>query len=254
MIVSYWPKTKKGWDKNSYGYHGDDGHSFCCSGTGQTYGPTFTTGDVIGCCLNLIENTCFYTKNGFNLGIAFRDLPVFIFFFFFSFSYSISFLHSTWFNLFKTHMNMKNRVTCIRQWDCRHRPSLWRPTLASTRLSLTFSTTWKSGISRRGKRSRDFRLRRKWRTTCRRRCESSSAPIWSTTAIRQRLRRLPRVWATFSKRSSLLFVTDKVGFILFFFIFSTLVCHKFSCMWSSAKYLQEKNNCCFLLILSNEKW
>lgn len=64
-----------GWDKNSYGYHGDDGHSFCCSGTGQNYGPTFTTGDVIGCCLNLIDNTCFYTKNGFNLGIAFRDLP-----------------------------------------------------------------------------------------------------------------------------------------------------------------------------------
>ena len=75
-----------GWDKNSYGYHGDDGHSFCCSGTGQNYGPTFTTGDVIGCCLNLIENTCFYTKNGYNLGIAFRDLPVslnFEFFFLF---------------------------------------------------------------------------------------------------------------------------------------------------------------------------
>lgn len=33
-----------GWDKNSYGYHGDDGHSFCSSGTGQPYGPTFTTG------------------------------------------------------------------------------------------------------------------------------------------------------------------------------------------------------------------
>lgn len=64
-----------GWDKNSYGYHGDDGHSFCCSGTGQNYGPTFTTGDIIGCCLNLIDNTCFYTKNGYNLGIAFRDLP-----------------------------------------------------------------------------------------------------------------------------------------------------------------------------------
>lgn len=66
-----------GWDKNSYGYHGDDGHSFCCSGTGQNYGPTFTTGDIIGCCLNLIENFCFYTKNGYNLGVAFRDLPVF---------------------------------------------------------------------------------------------------------------------------------------------------------------------------------
>ncbi|PVD20735.1 hypothetical protein C0Q70_18896 [Pomacea canaliculata] len=56
-----------GWDKNSYGYHGDDGNSFCSSGTGVPYGPTFTTGDVVGCCVNLIDNTCFYTKNGVNL-------------------------------------------------------------------------------------------------------------------------------------------------------------------------------------------
>ncbi|XP_023246732.1 ran-binding protein 9 [Copidosoma floridanum] len=64
-----------GWDKNSYGYHGDDGHSFCSSGTGQPYGPTFTTGDVIGCGVNLVDNTAFYTKNGNHLGIAFTDLP-----------------------------------------------------------------------------------------------------------------------------------------------------------------------------------
>ncbi|XP_050778366.1 ran-binding protein 10 isoform X2 [Gopherus flavomarginatus] len=68
-----------GWDKHSYGYHGDDGHSFCSSGTGQPYGPTFTTGDVIGCCVNLINNTCFYTKNGHSLGIAFTDLPYGVF-------------------------------------------------------------------------------------------------------------------------------------------------------------------------------
>ena len=57
-----------GWDKCSYGYHGDDGNSFCSSGPAQPYGPTFTTGDVIGCCLNLVDNICFYTKNGVNLG------------------------------------------------------------------------------------------------------------------------------------------------------------------------------------------
>ena len=60
-----------GWDKQSYGYHGDDGHSFCSSGTGQAYGPTFTTGDIIGCGLNLIDGSCFYTKNGVHLGVAF---------------------------------------------------------------------------------------------------------------------------------------------------------------------------------------
>jgi hypothetical protein len=56
-----------GWDKHSYGYHGDDGHSFSSSGTGQPYGPTFTTGDVIGCGYNLVDRTCFYTKNGTHL-------------------------------------------------------------------------------------------------------------------------------------------------------------------------------------------
>ncbi|XP_065370292.1 ran-binding proteins 9/10 homolog isoform X2 [Calliphora vicina] len=64
-----------GWDKQSYGYHGDDGNSFSSSGHGQSYGPTFTTGDVIGCCVNFVNNTCFYTKNGIDLGIAFRELP-----------------------------------------------------------------------------------------------------------------------------------------------------------------------------------
>jgi hypothetical protein len=63
-----------GWEPNSYGYHGDDGHSFCCSGTGKLYGPTFTAGDVIGCCINFINGTCFYTKNGSHLGVAFSNL------------------------------------------------------------------------------------------------------------------------------------------------------------------------------------
>jgi hypothetical protein len=68
-----------GWDKMSYGYHGDDGHSFCSSGTGKPYGPTFSTGDVIGCGVNLVENSCFYTKNGINLGTAFTDLPPYLY-------------------------------------------------------------------------------------------------------------------------------------------------------------------------------
>ncbi|CAB4014161.1 Ran-binding 9 [Paramuricea clavata] len=64
-----------GWEKQSYGYHGDDGNSFSSSGTGKPYGPTFTTGDVIGCGVNMIDNSAFYTKNGVKLGTAFTDLP-----------------------------------------------------------------------------------------------------------------------------------------------------------------------------------
>ena len=65
-----------GWDKDSWGYHGDDGHSFEESGTGKTYGPRFSTGDVIGCCINMADKTAFYTKNGTYLGIAFRKLKI----------------------------------------------------------------------------------------------------------------------------------------------------------------------------------
>jgi hypothetical protein len=63
-----------GWEPESWGYHGDDGHSFCCQGTGKTYGPTFTTGDIVGCCINFRKGIAFYTKNGVELDTAFRDL------------------------------------------------------------------------------------------------------------------------------------------------------------------------------------
>jgi hypothetical protein len=91
-----------GWDKGSYGYHGDDGQSFCSSGPGVAYGQTFTTGDYVGCCVNFLENSCFYTLNGvsigklflnflrtinsyFHLGTSFRDIPVNNHFYYFVF-------------------------------------------------------------------------------------------------------------------------------------------------------------------------
>ena len=57
-----------GWDQISYGYHGDDGNFFASSGKGIEYGPTFTTGDVVGCGINFVTREIFFTKNGINIG------------------------------------------------------------------------------------------------------------------------------------------------------------------------------------------
>lgn len=53
-----------GWEPESWAYHGDDGKSFCCQSTGKPYGPTFTTGDIIGCGVNFMTGCAFFTKNG----------------------------------------------------------------------------------------------------------------------------------------------------------------------------------------------
>ena len=57
-----------GWEPESWAYHGDDGKSFCCQSQGKPYGPTFTSGDVIGCGVNFMTGTGFFTKNGVHLG------------------------------------------------------------------------------------------------------------------------------------------------------------------------------------------
>ena len=53
-----------GYDSDSWGYHGDDGMTFCCQMTGRKYGPTFTTNDVVGCGVNFMTGCAFFTKNG----------------------------------------------------------------------------------------------------------------------------------------------------------------------------------------------
>ena len=67
-----------GWRQGSYGYHGDDGKKFArrmeTGGMGKRYAETFTTNDVIGCGLNVFNGSCFFTKNGICLGLAFSKL------------------------------------------------------------------------------------------------------------------------------------------------------------------------------------
>lgn len=59
-----------GWERESFGYHGDDGHFFANSGSGTAYGPTYQEGDVVGCGLNTMTGDLFFTKNGVFLGVA----------------------------------------------------------------------------------------------------------------------------------------------------------------------------------------
>ena len=65
-----------GCENNSWGYH-SDGRHFHDSRYGEPYGPLFTTGDTIGCCLNFINGTVFYTKNGVNLGNYYLNISLF---------------------------------------------------------------------------------------------------------------------------------------------------------------------------------
>ncbi|KAG8928160.1 hypothetical protein FRC02_007288 [Tulasnella sp. 418] len=63
-----------GWENESWGYHGDDGHVFAGEAPEAAYGPGFTTGDYIGCGINFSLKQMFYTKNGGFLGHVFKDI------------------------------------------------------------------------------------------------------------------------------------------------------------------------------------
>ncbi|KAG9248564.1 hypothetical protein BJ878DRAFT_487382 [Calycina marina] len=63
-----------GWEPESWAYHGDDGNTFCCQSTGKIYNEPFTAPDVIGCGVNFRTGSAFFTRNGVQLGIAFREI------------------------------------------------------------------------------------------------------------------------------------------------------------------------------------
>ncbi|KAG6902995.1 hypothetical protein C0995_008568 [Termitomyces sp. Mi166 len=63
-----------GWEPNSWGYHGDDGRSFSAEKEGTKYGPTFGTGDVIGCGVDFTTHRAFFTRNGTLIGHVFDNI------------------------------------------------------------------------------------------------------------------------------------------------------------------------------------
>ncbi|RUS32833.1 concanavalin A-like lectin/glucanase domain-containing protein [Jimgerdemannia flammicorona] len=65
-----------GWNKHSVGWHSDDGNKFCDdSEGGLPYAEGFgEVGDVVGCGYLPAEGAIFFTKNGRNVGEAFRGI------------------------------------------------------------------------------------------------------------------------------------------------------------------------------------
>jgi hypothetical protein len=55
---------------SSYGYH-SDGKKYTDGTKGENYGPTFSTGDTVGCGINYDKQEIFFTLNGHYLGIPF---------------------------------------------------------------------------------------------------------------------------------------------------------------------------------------
>lgn len=69
-------KRLPGWDNESFGYHGDDGAIFHGQGRQLSeFGPRYGCNDTIGCGLNHLDSTIFFTLNGKMLGTAFEDIP-----------------------------------------------------------------------------------------------------------------------------------------------------------------------------------
>ncbi|KAF9670613.1 hypothetical protein SADUNF_Sadunf13G0087100 [Salix dunnii] len=62
------------WEANSCGYHGDDGNLYHGSGTGEAFGPTFTTSDTVGAGINYASQEFFFTKNGAVVGAVYKDI------------------------------------------------------------------------------------------------------------------------------------------------------------------------------------
>ncbi|KAI6045199.1 hypothetical protein EDC04DRAFT_2865641 [Pisolithus marmoratus] len=63
-----------GWEKNSWGYHGDSGTIYSGDRNGTTFGTTFGVGDIVGCGIDFCQNKVFYTKNGSLLGTVFDNV------------------------------------------------------------------------------------------------------------------------------------------------------------------------------------
>lgn len=65
-----------GWEKGSFAYHGDDGHTFDAKHHGVPYGPEYgKKGEVVGCGINFTNGEIWFTKDGGELSMWTRHPP-----------------------------------------------------------------------------------------------------------------------------------------------------------------------------------
>ncbi|WOL14262.1 ran-binding protein 10 [Canna indica] len=67
-------RRQPGWEANSCGYHGDDGYLYRGQGKGESFGPTFTTNDIVGAGINYASQEFFFTKNAKLVGTVAKDI------------------------------------------------------------------------------------------------------------------------------------------------------------------------------------
>ncbi|XP_042441297.1 ran-binding protein M homolog [Zingiber officinale] len=67
-------RRQPGWEANSCGYHGDDGYLYRGQGKGESFGPTFTTNDIVGAGINYATQEFFFTKNAKLVGTVTKDI------------------------------------------------------------------------------------------------------------------------------------------------------------------------------------
>ncbi|XP_057457070.1 ran-binding protein M homolog [Lotus japonicus] len=67
-------RRQPGWEANSCGYHGDDGLLYRGHGKGEPFGPTYTSGDIVGAGINYASHEFLFTKNGQVVGTVYKDI------------------------------------------------------------------------------------------------------------------------------------------------------------------------------------
>ncbi len=84
ITMGFTSKTTKldktmNWFEGLFGYRSKDGFKLRDGPKGESYGPTFTSTDIVGAGVDFQLMEIFFTKNGKHVGFAFQNVPGFLY-------------------------------------------------------------------------------------------------------------------------------------------------------------------------------